>query len=134
MGIDPSEAVLEDDDSGVDLAEGLVDSDKAGQEPAPIATITFAAAPASATPLEGLLQAGFLGRPAFWLPLVASELSTAAAEAPSELEFSTSGAGSEDGGGWSAAEVATEEEEDDDDGGDWWTAAEGGSVSGPRTT
>lgn len=105
-------AVLEEE-SADDLVGVLVDSDKAGQETAPIT------GPASTTPLEGLFQAGLLGRPAL-LSLLASELSPATA-----LELSSGGEeegvafGDEsDNGDWSAIEVESDDEEEDDDGSD----------------
>lgn len=50
---DPSSVVVLTEESDVNLAVCLVDSDKAGQETAPIT------GPTSTTPLEGLFQAGF---------------------------------------------------------------------------
>lgn len=119
--------VLEDE-SDDNLVEALVDSDKAGQETAPIT------GPASTTPLEGRFQAGLLGRPA--LPSLVSVLS-----APAKLELSSGGDeeaafGEEsENGGWSGTEVVSDDDEEEDDGGDgdgWMPEFNSGSP--PRTT
>lgn len=103
-------ALLEDE-SDDNLVEVLVDSDKAGQETAPIT------GPASTTPLEGLFQAGLLGRPA--LLSLASEPSAAAVlELSSGGEAGAAFAEESDNGGWSATEVVSDDEEEDDDGSD----------------
>lgn len=92
--------MLEEDKSvNDDFGEGLVDSDKAGQETAPIT------GPTSTTPFDGLFQASFFGRPA--LPLLASGLSAAMVlsaagddvEAALEGKTLSVGSGREQGGG-----------------------------------
>lgn len=72
-GTDPSAGAFEESED--DLGDGLVDSQSAGQESAPMT------GPVSATPFGGLLpHAGFFPRAALLLPLLlpASEPSTAA--------------------------------------------------------
>jgi hypothetical protein len=102
---------VEGDPSAVNLAEILVDSDKAGQDSAPIT------GEVSTTPFEGLFHAGFLERPA--LPSLPSELSTT----EDTVFWSSTGGGGIDtafgesshDGAWSAVPVVREEEEDEDD-------------------
>lgn len=123
---DPSETVFgEEESANDDFGEGLVDSDNAGQETAPMT------GPTSTTPFDGLFHASFFGRAA--LLLLASKFSAA-------IELS--------GGGEDEAEATFEEDKlsvdsdievsgggggGDGDEGECWTAAEPDSGS-PRTT
>lgn len=124
---DPSVEVLEDE-SADNLEEALVDSDKAGQDTAPITGLP------STAPLEGLFQAGFLERPA--LPLLASELSAAAvSELSAGGEAVAAFVKESDEDGWSETEVEREDEEkDDDDDDDDWLMPDNDSGSPPLTT
>lgn len=81
------------EESDVDLAEGFADSDKGGQETAPITGIT------SVKPLDGFFQAVLSGLLALFL-VSAMELSTA-----------------------ETSEIAEprDEEEDDDGANSWWS-------------
>ena len=63
-----------EEESANDLGEALADSDKAGQDAAPIT------GPTSTKPFEGLLQADFLDRAAALLLLLESEPPSAAKE------------------------------------------------------
>ena len=101
-----------DDESAEILGDALLDAaDKEGQEIAPIT------GPTSATPLEGLFQAGFLGRPA--LSLLLSEPSAADVLELSMGGEAGAGLGDESANcGWSETDVVSDDEDEDDDGGD----------------
>lgn len=116
MEADPSVRGLEDE-SAEGLGEALVDSERAGQEAAPITE------PDSTTPLESLFQAGFFDFAAMPLSL---PLELSAAE-----ELSIAGGGEEGAGAGAAlggeqseigicsdTEGASEDRDDDDEGRD----------------
>ena len=63
-----------EEESANDLGEALADSDKGGQDAAPIT------GPTSTTPFEGLFQVGFLDRAAALLLLLESEPPSAVKE------------------------------------------------------
>lgn len=89
-------------ESTANLGEALAESERAGQESAPIT------GPASTTPLEGLFQAGFLVGAVALPPSLASWFSE-------DVKLS---AGGEAVAGVSVAEAASEDSDDDDDNGD----------------
>lgn len=113
-----SEIVFEEESAG-NLGEALVDSDKAGQETAPITVVGLT----STTSLAGLFQAGFFGLAA--LPLF--PLESSAAEEPSAVGRGNGG-GEEratledteqsEKGVCSGAEAPSEDNDEEDDGGD----------------
>lgn len=114
MEADPSVRGLEDE-SADGLGEALVDSERAGQEAAPITE------PDSTTPFESLFQAGFLDFAA--MPL-SSPLELSAAEELSIAGGGEEGAGAALGGEQSEigicsdTEGASEDRDDDEEGRD----------------